>query len=287
MEVSASKITPKIHTIRGFQVMIDCDLAEIYQVETRVLNQAVKRNANRFPEPFRFQLTPIETLNLTSQIVISSSGHGGRRVPTFAFTEQGIAMLSAVLRSEIAVQVCIQIMQAFVAMRKTIASLHTVIQRIDTLEMKQLKTDASIEKVLDAFHKNQIPLQGIFFEGQLFDAHIFTSKLIRQAQSSLVLVDNYVNENTLLLLSKRKENVKCTIHSKPKSVFLKDLDIHNRQYTPIHFIENHSSHDRFLIIDDTHLYHLGASLKDLGSKCFAFSRMDELLPQLKNKLLIL
>jgi hypothetical protein len=139
---------------------------------------------------------------------------------------------------------------------------------------------------LQAFNQNQIPQQGIFFEGELFDAHFFASKLIKQAKKSLILIDNYVNEDTLLLLSKRMKDIDCTIYTKPKASFLKDLSIHNKQYPPIQFIDHHKSHDRFLIIDDDHLYHIGASLKDLGSKCFAFSRMDDMLPMLKSKLLI-
>jgi DNA-binding PadR family transcriptional regulator len=279
------KIKDKIYIIRGIQVMLDSDLAEVYQVETRVLNQAVKRNSSRFPEQFRFQLTELEMQNLRSQLVMSSSNHGGRRVSAYAFTEQGIAMLAAVLRSEIAIKVSIQIMQAFVAMRKSLGSLQDVIQRLETVEMTQLKTDASLEKVLQAFHTNQIPRKGVFFEGQLFDALVFASNLIKQAQKNLVLVDNYVNENTLLLLSKRKENVDCTIYSKPKASLLRDLEVHNKQYSPITFIEHHKSHDRFLIIDDGQLYHIGASLKDLGDKCFAFSRLDDLLPQIRSRLL--
>lgn len=148
MELTSGNISNKIYTARGMQVMLDYDLAHFYCVETRILNQAVKRNLNRFPEQFRFKLTPSETLNLKSQFVISSSNYGGRRVPIYAFTEQGIAMLSAVLRSETAVQVSIQIMQAFVSMRKTIGSIQNVIQRLDTVEMKLLKTDASLEIVL-------------------------------------------------------------------------------------------------------------------------------------------
>jgi hypothetical protein len=285
MEISLSHIENKIFTIRGVRVMQDSDLAEMYRVETRVLNQAVKRNLERFPASFRFQLTANEFQHLISQSVTSSVTHGGRRNSPYVFTEQGVAMLSAVLRSDIAVQVSIQIMQAFVAMRKTLGQLHGVIQRLEGLELKQWQTDSQLEQVLKALEKYHKPHQGIFFEGQLFDAHVFASDLIKQASKSVVLVDNYVDETTLLLLSKRKKQVACTVYTRIHAALAKDLDKHNQQYPAITLLENRGSHDRFLILDDTQLYHIGASLKDLGNKCFAFSRMDEVLPELSTKLL--
>jgi len=294
------KIESKIYTIRGAQVMLDSDLANLYSVETKKLNQAVKRNSDRFPDSFCFRLTMNELKeikseklrikniagNSRSQIVTlkMERGQNTKYLP-LVFTEQGVAMLSAVLRSKVAVKVSIQIIQTFVAMRKTLTNLHGIFQRLETIELKQLKTDNTLEKVLKALEHNDSPQQGIFFEGQLFDAHLFISKLIKQAKKSLILVDNYVDENTLLLLSKRKKQVKCTIYSKPKASFLKDLEKHNLQYAPVYFIQNHSSHDRFLLIDDNQLYHIGASLKDLGLKCFAFNRMDSLTNDLKGKLL--
>jgi hypothetical protein len=203
----------------------------------------------------------------------------------YAFTEQGVAMLSAVLRSDVAVQVSIQIIQTFVAMRKTLSNLHGVIQRLETVELKQLQTDNTIEKILKAWEKDEMPKQGIFFEGQLFDAYVFVSNLIKKAKLSLILVDNYVNENTLHVLSKRKAKTSCTIHTRMNATLKLDLAKHNEQYPEITMLENKASHDRFLLIDEKELYHFGASLKDLGNKCFAFSRMDELLPDLNEKLL--
>lgn len=204
--------------------MLDRDLAEMYQVETRILNQAVKRNLERFPDSFRFQLTEDEIQNLRSQSVISSEEHGGRRFLPYAFTEQGVAMLSAVLRSEIAVKVSIQIMQSFVAMRKTLGNLHGVIQRLEGVELKQLQTDSKLEQIFQALEKEIKPKQGIFFEGQLFDAHVFASDLVKKAKESIVLLDNYVDETTLLLLSKRKKGVTCTVHTRIKAVLQKDLE---------------------------------------------------------------
>jgi hypothetical protein len=285
MEITINQIENRIYTIRGIQVMLDSDLAEMYDVETKVLNQAVKRNLDRFPNEFRFQLTKDELDNLRSQIVTSSLSHGGRRGLPYVFTEQGVSMLSAVLRSNTAIKVSIQIIQAFVTMRKTFANLHGLIQRLEGLESKQLITDSKLEKVLKALEKDSQPKQGIFFEGQLFDAHVFASDLIKKAQKSLVLVDNYIDETTLLLLSKRKKGVECTVHTRNNATLKKDIEKHNLQYPEISVIENRSSHDRFLVIDDTNLYHIGASLKDLGNKCFAFSRMDDLLGDVQTKLL--
>ncbi len=285
MEITINQIENRIYTIRGIQVMLDSDLAEMYDVETKVLNQAVKRNLDRFPNEFRFQLTKDELDNLRSQIVTSSLSHGGRRGLPYVFTEQGVSMLSAVLRSNTAIKVSIQIIQAFVTMRKTFANLHGLIQRLEGLESKQLITDSKLEKVLKALEKDSQPKQGVFFEGQLFDAHVFASDLIKKAQKSLVLVDNYIDETTLLLLSKRKKGVECTVHTRNNATLKKDIEKHNLQYPEISVIENRSSHDRFLVIDDTNLYHIGASLKDLGNKCFAFSRMDDLLGDVQTKLL--
>ncbi len=285
MEITISNIENRIYAIRGLHIMLDSDLAEMYQVETKVLNQAVKRNIDRFPNDFRFQLTNDEMNHLKSQFVTSSLKHGGRRVLPYAFTEQGVSMLSAVLKSDIAVKVSIQIMQAFVTMRKTLGQLQGVIQRLEGVELKQLHTDSKVEQLLKAWEKDLPPKQGIFFEGQLFDAHVFVSDIIKQASKSLVLVDNYVDETTLLLLSKRKKQVSCTVHTRINATLKKDLEKHYQQYPAITLVENRSSHDRFLILDEIQLYHIGASLKDLGNKCFAFSRMDDLLPDLTIKLL--
>ena len=221
-----------IYTIRGSQVMIDTDLAELYNVETRVLNQAVSRNIKRFPEAFRFQLTfeEFESLrsqfvilkeasNLISQSVISSSGHGGRRKLPYAFTEQGVVMLSAVLKSETAIQVSIQIVDAFVNMRKFLIANAQIFQRIDSLEKKQLehkiKSDEKFERIFEAIEEKGItPDKGIFFDGQIFDAHRFVSDIIRSAKKSIAIVDNFIDDSVLTLLTKRKKNVTVTIYTK-------------------------------------------------------------------------
>jgi hypothetical protein len=274
---STDRIEKRIFLIRGEYVMLDSDLADIYGVSTSRLNEQVKRNAERFPEDFMFKLSKEEWENLISQNATSNE-HGGRRKTPFVFTEQGVAGLSGVLKSEQASQVHVTIMRAFVSMRKLIASQIGLIQRIDGLERKQLETDNKFENVFKALEQNTIPSQGIFFDGQLYDAYELMSKIIRSATNEIILIDNYIDETVLTHLSKRDENVEAIIYTKSISKTIKlDLEKHNSQYLPIQIKELRDSHDRFLIIDRKELYHIGASLKDLGKKWFAFSKLDEKL----------
>jgi hypothetical protein len=272
--ISSNGIQNRIYTVRGLQVMVDSDLAELYQVEVKVLNQAVKRNIERFPAEFMFQLATEETENLRSQIVTSS--WGGRRTNPYAFTEQGVAMLSAVLRSETAVKTSIQIINAFVAMRRFIATNAQIFQRLDSVERKQLEADDNFKKIFNAIEaKEIIPKQGIFFNGQIFDAYKFVSDLFRTAKESIVIIDNYIDDTVLAHLAKRRENVTVTILTKSISKhILLDVKKFNEQYPAIEIKEFMNAHDRFIIIDKTIVYHFGASLKDLGKKWFAFSKMD-------------
>jgi hypothetical protein len=269
-----------IYTMRGGQVMLDSDLANLYGVETKIFNQAVVRNIKRFPDYFRFQLTQEEYASLRSQIV-TSSRHGGRRYLPYAFTEQGVAMLSAVLRSETAVQTSIHIINAFVAMRRFLVDNGGLLQRMDSLEKRQIthevSTDERFEKVFNALEsKNSSPSQGIFFDGQIFDAYVFINDLLRTARKSIVLLDNFVDDRTLQQLAKRGRNVRAIILTGSIGKALAyDLKKHNAQYPPIQVREFAASHDRFLILDGKTVYHLGASLKDLGKKWFAFSKMDK------------
>ncbi|HEX9716031.1 MAG TPA: ORF6N domain-containing protein [Desulfurivibrionaceae bacterium] len=269
-----------IYTMRGGQVMLDSDLANLYGVETKIFNQAVRRNIKRFPDYFRFQLTQEEYASLRSQIV-TSSRHGGRRYLPYAFTEQGVAMLSAVLRSETAVQTSIHIINAFVAMRRFLVDNGGLLQRMDSLEKRQIthevSTDERFEKVFNALEsKNSSPSQGIFFDGQIFDAYVFINDLLRTARKSIVLLDNFVDDRTLQQLAKRGRNVRAIILTGSIGKALAyDLKKHNAQYPPIQVREFAASHDRFLILDGKTVYHLGASLKDLGKKWFAFSKMDK------------
>ena len=286
----AGNIEPLIKVIRGQQVMLDKDLATLYGVETRVLNQTVKRNIERFPDDFRFELSREECLR--SQIVISN-GRGGNRYSTYAFTEQGVAMLSSVLRSQTAIEVNIQIMRAFVSMRHFMVSNASVFSRLETMEYHQLEilqhqqdTDKHIEatnkRIDEVFRRldegNAKPKQGVFYNGQIYDAYTFVSDLIKSAKKRIVLIDNYVDETVLTLLDKRDNNVSATIYTQQISrQFQLDIDRHNAQYAPIDVETFRLSHDRFLCIDDD-VYHIGASIKDLGKKWFGFSKMEILTP---------
>lgn len=283
-------IQRKIYTIRDVQVMLDRDLAAFYGVETKVLNQAVKRNIERFPQEFMFQLTKEELKNWKSQIVTSKREKMGLRKLPYVFTEQGVAMLSGILKSETAVKMSIQIINAFVAMRRFIINNAQIFQRIDTVEKRQLNyemtTDERFEKVFDALQQNKLePKQGIFFDGQIFDAHKFVSDIIRKAEKSIVLIDNYIDDTVLDLFAKRKKNVTVTIYTANISKSLMtDIKKFNTQYPTIEVKEFKQSHDRFMIIDDEDVYHFGASLKDLGRKWFAFSKFDKAAVKLLEKL---
>lgn len=281
-----SDIKSKIYTIRDKQVMLDRDLAELYSVETKVFNQAVKRNTERFPDNFRFQLTQEEYEILRSQFVtlrLDSENTWGKHTKylPYVFTEQGVSMLSAVLKSKTAIDISIQIINSFVSMRKFISQNALIFQKFDNIEQKLLKHDDKFDKVFEALEgKNPIQSQGIFYNGQIFDAHNFVSDLIRSAKSSIVLIDNFVDDSTLLLFSKN-QNIEVTIHTNIFSKALKlDLEKYNKQYKDITIKTNKKFHDRFLIIDNKEVYHIGASLKDLGKKTFAFSKMEDFHHQL-------
>lgn len=276
--ITSKEIENQIYTVRGQQVMLDSDLARIYQVETKVFNQAVKRNAGRFPENFRFQLAQEEfdAINLRSQFVTSSLNYGGRRYLPYVFTEQGIAMLASVLRSTVAIKVSIEIMNAFVEMRRMLMSNASLFHRLDNIELKQLEAEQKFEEIFKALESDKLQSdKGIFYNGQIFDAYTFVSDIIRNAKTSIILLDNYVDDTVLTLLGKRDNNVTATIYTKNISNQLRlDVQRYNSQYPPIEIEVFSDAHDRFIIIDDVELYHIGASLKDLGKKWFAFSRMD-------------
>jgi hypothetical protein len=285
LSLRTEDIESKIYTIRGVQVMLDSDLAELYNVEVKALNQAVKRNIERFPDNFMFQLTKDEFENLKSQIVtlrsqivtLNKARGAHRKYLPYVFTEQGVAMLSGVLKSDTAVKVSIQIMNAFVAMRKFIASNAKIFQRLSAVERKQLEHDKKFEELFDAIQSKDIkPDNGIFFDGQIFDAYKFLSDIVRSAEKSIVLVDNYIDDTVLTLFSKRNKNVQVVIYTREISKqLLLDLNKYNAQYPPIEVKEFKLSHDRFLIIDNKDVYHIGASLKDLGKKWFAFAKLDK------------
>ena len=269
-------IQNQIYTIRGLQVMLDRDLALIYGVKSIRLREQVKRNINRFPIDFMFQLNDNEIDLMVSQNAIPSRKHLGGSMP-WAFTEQGVANLSSVLKSDQAIEANINIMRAFVKLRKFILNNVLLFQRIETVEQKQQETEKQIGQILDALNRGTVkPKQGIFYDGQVYVAYQFVSDLIRNAKRSLILIDNYVDDSVLTLLTKRQKNVKVTIYTKQISKQLQlDLIKHNEQYPAIMIREFKQSHDRFLIVDGMDIYHFGASLKDIGKKWFAFSKFEK------------
>ena len=291
MAIDQLNIESLIHVIRDKQVMLDRDLAVLYGVETRRLNEQVRRNTERFPEDFMFQLTKDEALSSRSQfailnetlsssrsqIVTMKSGRGSNiKYLPYAFTESGIAMLSSVLRSPTAIEVNIRIMRAFVAMRHFLANNAQVFQRLANIEYHQIETDRRIDEVFKRLDANTQPQQGIFYDGQVFDAYQFVCDLVRKAMKSIVLIDNYVDDTVLTLLDKRADNVTATIYTQHISRQLQlDINRHNTQYPAINVEHFNRAHDRFLLIDNE-VYHIGASIKDLGKKWFAFTLMQDI-----------
>ena len=278
--VPVTDIERMIFTIRGVQVMFDRDLAQLYGVTTSRINQQVNRNIARFPESFRFQLTAKERDEVVANCNNLQSLKYSPTFP-FVFTEQGIAQLSSVLHSQIAIEASVRIMNAFVEMRRFLVTNAQIFQRLDSIERHQLIADQRIDEVFRRLDEGQQPSQGIFYDGQIFDAYKFVNDLVRAAKKRVLLFDNYIDDTVLTMLDKRKKKVSATIYTKSFSQQLAlDIAKHNSQYAPIDVKETNKVHDRFLCIDNT-VYHIGASLKDLGKKWFAFSKMevttDELL----------
>ena len=283
-EIATSRLEPTqpiehlIYTIRNTQVILDEDIAKLYNVTTGHLNEKVKRNIDRFDYDFMFQLTSEEFAILKSQIAISS--WGGRRKLPFAFTELGVAMLSSILTSKEAIEVNKQIMRAFSAMRRFLVSNAQVFQRLDNLEYKLQATDEKVALLYDKIEEGKLePRQGIFFGGQIYDAYEFICGLIKSAKKRIVLIDNYVDDTVLTMLDKRDAGVSATIFTQKISAqFQLDISKHNAQYPAIDVKTFTKSHDRFLILDNQ-VYLVGASLKDLGKKWFAVSLMSETSPE--------
>ena len=276
-----SGVEKMIQIVRGKQVLLDRDIATLYGVETRAINQAVKRNIERFPERYCFQLTKNELENLKSQNVISS--WGGDRFKPYVFTEQGFAMLSSVLKSKAAVNISIAIMDAFVAMRQYLYQNGGIVNRISNIESKDLEQDARLHEhdrkfneVFEAMDRGELKSKGLFYNNQEFEAYVFVCDLIRQAKKRIVLVDKYVSEKVLAMMLKREKGVSVTIYTDVESKVHKvDMETYNAQYpdSPMNTLPCYGMHDRFLFIDDT-AYHFGASLKDLGKKTFFFTKED-------------
>lgn len=283
VEIVQPTIEKLIYVIRDKQVMIDSDLAMLYQVETGALNRAVKRNIKRFPDDFRFQLTVEEYENLKCQIGISSlneNGYGGRRTLPYVFTEQGISMLASVLHSDIAINVSIGIMRAFVEMRRFIANNALLFERISNVELKQLEyqkqTDEKLEQIFEYISEHEEASQKIFFDGQIYDAFSLIVSLIQKAEKEITLIDGYVDVGTLNLLAKKNEGVSVTVYTHQRTR-LSNIDVanFNAQYPALEVKYTSVFHDRFLILDGKTAYHIGASLKDAGKKTFGITLIND------------
>ena len=274
-EIGKTKIEERIFSIRGKQVILDRDLAQLYQVEVSQMNRQVKRNIERFPEDFMFQLSKTEWDSLKCQNGISNSRGGDRSLP-YAFTEHGISMLAGLLRSTIAIEANIRIIRAFVSLRKAFKDNEMILHRIERIEYRQSTSEFRIEELFSKI-RNPIedkPRQGIFFDGQIYDAYAFVADLVRKASRRIVLIDNYIDDTVLTMLSKRAAGVEAVIYTGKISKQLQlDIDKHNAQYPPLEVRTFSKAHDRFLIIDDK-VYLVGASIKDLGKKWFGFTLME-------------
>jgi len=276
--VDNREIQNMIYTIRGKQVMVDSDLATLYQVTTKRLNEQVRRNKNRFPSEFMFRLTAEEYEYLRSHFATSSedNAHGGRRYMPYVFTEQGIAMLSAVLKSDIAVEVSVKIMNSFVEMRRFLISNQELFSRLDRIEIKQLETDRKFEEVFNYMAANTEIKQIIFYDGQIYDAFSFIVGLIEKAKKTIILIDNYVDVNTLNILCKKSQGVDIVIVTAGKgNLSAKDITKFNAQYPKLSVKTTKDFHDRFLILDKTEVYHIGASIKDAGKKSFGITKIED------------
>ena len=276
MEILENKmsIEERIFSIRGKQVILDRDLAKLYEVDVAQMNRQVKRNIERFPDDFMFQLNSQEWKHLKCHFGISNTKGGDRALP-YAFTEQGVSMLAGLLRSPVAIEANIRIIRAFVSMRKTLKDNDLIIHRIERIEYRQSQSEFRIEELFNKIEiSSDVPSQGIFFDGQVYDAYTFVSDLVRKAVRRIVLIDNYIDDTVLTLLDKRTAGVETAIYTGRISEQLQlDIDKHNAQYTPIEVRTFTKSHDRFLIIDDA-VYLIGASIKDLGKKWFGFTLME-------------
>ena len=270
-------IQNKIYAIRGFQVMLDSDLAQLYGVETKRINEAVKNNPDKFPDDFYFEATDDELENLRSKI--STSSWGGNRYSPKLFTEQGIYMLATVLKSKVATNITVMIIRTFANMRRLIKSNDFYSHQLKELEKRQLiyeiKSDDKFDKIFNALENKQLhPTNGIFYNGQIFDAYVFIADILRTATKSIVLIDNYIDDTTLILFSKN-QNIKIKIYTATISKQLQlDIKKYNQQYNNLEVKITKNFHDRFIILDDCDVYHIGASLKDLGNKIFAFSKIS-------------
>ena len=279
-EISNKEIKNLIYTIRGKQVMLDSDVAKLYHYETKNINKAVKRNIDRFPDDFWFQLKEIEFQALRFQIGTSMQSkdfRGGRRYLPYVFTEQGIAMLAGILKNDIAVKVSINIIKSFIEMRKFISANGQLFERLTTMEYKLLEHDKKFDEIFDKLQHEENIKQRIFFEGQIYDAYSLIIDIIKKASKKILIIDNYIDDSVLKILTKKNKNVEVVILTSEKSNIQKiDIQKFNREYPNLKISKTNKFHDRFIVIDNNEMYHLGASIKDLGKKCFGINKIEDI-----------
>lgn len=293
-DISNEEIKNLIYTIRGKQVMLDSDVAMLYHYQTKRINEAVKRNKERFQENFCFQLTTEEIKNIKmpnvvlnlknennwSQFATSSKSenikHRGKKYLPYVFTEQGIAMLSGLLKNDIAVQVSINIMNAFVEMRKFLIQNGQIFERLTNIEYKLLEHDKKFNEVFNQLQVEENIKQKIFFEGQIYDAYSLIIDIIKKANKKILIIDNYIDDSVLKMLTKKNNNVEVVILTSDKSNIQQiDIQKFNKEYPILKVAKTNKFHDRFIIIDNEEMYHLGASIKDLGKKCFGINKIED------------
>ena len=277
--VNSEEIKNLIYTIRGKQVMLDSDVAMLYHYETKNVNKAMKRNIERFPEDFCFQLTNDEFKNLRFQFgTLNKKVNNGkvtRKYLPYVYTEQGISMLAGVLKNDIAVQVSISIIRAFIEMRKFISSNSQIFERLTNVEYKLLEHDKKFDEIFDSLLKKEEFKQKIFFGGQIYDAYSLVIDIIKRAKNKIIIIDNYIDDSILKILIKKNRNVEVVILTSKKSNISKlDMQQFNKEYPILKVAKTDKFHDRFIIIDNKELYHCGASIKDLGKKCFGINKID-------------
>ncbi len=283
-ELSNEDIKNLIYTIRGEQVMLDSDVAMLYHYETKNVNKAVKRNIDRFPEEFCFQLTENEFQTLKFQIGTSKQNleikdklRGGRRYLPYVFTEQGIAMLAGILKNDIAVKVSINIIKNFIEMRKFISLNGQVFERLTNMEYKLLEHDKKFDEVFNQLQLEDNIKQKIFFDGQIWDSYSLIIDIIKKANKKILIIDNYIDDSILKMLVKKKIHTEVVILTSEKSnIDTLDIKKFNKEYPLLKVAKTNKFHDRFIVIDNKEMYHLGASIKDLGKKCFGINKIEDM-----------
>jgi len=279
--ISNEEIKNLIYTIRGKQVMLDSDVARLYHYETKNINKAVKRNIDRFPEEFCFQLTESEFQDLRFQFGTLNrkvnNGDVTRKYLPYVFTEQGIAMLAGVLKSDIAVKVSISIIKSFIEMRKFLTTNGQLFERLTNVEYKLLEHDKKFDKVFNQLQQEEIIKQRVFFEGQIYDAYSLIIDIIKKASKKILVIDNYIDDSVLKMLTKKNKDVEVVILTSDKSNIQQiDIQKFNKEYPILKVAKTNKVHDRFIVIDNREMYHLGASIKDLGKKCFGINKIEDM-----------